>query len=334
MRQFKYLLAVAITVVFAVSASTGQAADVRINIGYAAPEKSSYGVLAAKFEELAEKYSNGSIDVKVRCCTQLATEDEAFKAMQIGTVDMFIITHNNISPHFPLMEAFVLPYVFQSTEHAYKVMDGPIGAEFAGKLEKDTDVHLLTYGYVEYRDFYNSVRPINSIADMKGLKVRTPKNKVMIETHNAFGSSPIPIPWSETLTALQTGAVAGGDSGASFVKSQKFYEIADNLAVLEHFAFFTPLFASQRIMGKLSSEQQDAVRRAATEAGQYQREEMARQLAVARDFLRDKGGMKVTFPDKADFIKAGITVQDNFISEKGDADLKELLLKIRAAAKG
>lgn len=310
-----------------------QAKDVAINLGFAAPKDSAYGVLASKFEELAEEYSGGTLDVKVRCCTQLATEDEAFKAMQLGTVDMYIMTHNNISPHFSPMEAFVLPYIFQSTEHAYDVLDGEVGDGIAAQIRQKTSLELLTFGYVEYRDFYNTERPINNIDDIQGIRVRVPQNNVMIKTHEAFGSVPLPIAWSETLAALQTGTVSAGDSGASFVKSQKFYEIADNLAVLEHFAFFTPMLASKRIMGKLDTEQQDAVRRAARDAGQHQREEMARQLTEARTFLESGGGMTITYPDKAGFITAGLKVQDEFIANGANEATKELILDIRAAAK-
>ena len=316
----------------AVGASAASADNVTVNLGFAAPEDSAYGVLANKFEELAEEYSGGTIDVRVRCCTQLATEDEAFKAMQLGTVDMYIMTHNNISPHFAPMEAFVLPYIFQSTEHAYEVLNGDVGADIANQIKEITSLDLLTYGYVEYRDFYNTERPINSIEDIQGIRVRVPQNNVMIKTHEAFGSVPLPIAWSETLAALQTGAVSAGDSGASFVRSQKFYEIADNLAVLEHFAFFTPMLASSRVMGRLDEDQQDAVRRAAVDAGQYQREEMARQLEVARQFLSAEGGMTITFPDKAGFIAAGIEVQDAFMEDGANDATRALILDIRAAA--
>ncbi len=327
--KFKFTLS---GLAFAIGSSAAFAGDVAINLGFAAPEESAYGVLAAKFEELAEEYSGGSIDVKVRCCTQLATEDEAFKAMQLGTVDMYIMTHNNISPHFAPMEAFVLPYIFQSTNHAYKVLDGEVGAGIAEQIKQKTSLDLLTFGYVEYRDFYNTERPINSIEDIQGIRVRVPQNNVMIKTHEAFGSVPLPIAWSETLAALQTGAVSAGDSGASFVRSQKFYEIADNLAVLEHFAFFTPMLASNRIMGKLDESQQDAVRRAARDAGQHQRVEMARQLEDAREFLAADGGMTITFPDKDGFIAAGIKVQDEFIAEGANDATRALILDIRAAA--
>lgn len=308
-----------------------QAADITINLGYAAAETSAYAILANKFEELAEQYSNGSIDVKVRCCTQLVTEDEAFKAMQLGTVDMFIITGNNVSPHFPLMDAFVLPYIFQSKEHTYKVLDGPVGADFAAKLQAATKVHLLTYGFVGDRDFYNSRGPIMKMADMKGLKVRVPKNQVMIETYRAFGAAPIPLAWADTATALQTGTVDGGDNGTSFIKSQKFYEIMPNLAILEHFSYFSPLFASPRLMGKLDEAQMAAVMKAAKEAGRHHREVMSQQVAEIRKFLTTEGGMKMTTPDKADFIAAALKVQNKFAAEKDD-DFRQLLQAIRDAA--
>jgi TRAP-type C4-dicarboxylate transport system substrate-binding protein len=169
-------------VALTISGQAAYADDVTINLGYAAAEGSSYAILANKFEELAEEYSGGSIDVKVRCCGQLMGEDEAFKAMQLGTVDMHIITGNNISPHFPMMDAFVLPYIFDDKDHAYSVLEGEVGQGIADSLQAATTVHLLTYGFVGDRDFYNSRNAITTMADMDGLKVRVPKNQVMIDT--------------------------------------------------------------------------------------------------------------------------------------------------------
>ena len=324
-------LALAFGLGLGVAAAPAGADDVTINLGYASAETSTYAILADKFAELAEQYSDGSLEVKVRCCAQLVTEDEAFKAMQLGTVDMYIITGNNVSPHFPLMDAFVLPYIFQNKEHTYRVLDGPVGADFAAQLQAATKVHLLTYGFVGHRDFYNGRGPIMTMADMKGLKVRVPKNEVMIETFEAFGAAPIPLPWADTPTALQTGAVDGADNGTSFIKSQKFYEIMPHLAILEHFSYFSPLFASERLMGKLDEAQQGAVMKAAADAGAYHRDVMSKDIAEIRRFLTEEGGMKRTDPDKADFIKAAMAVQDKFAAEKG-AEFQALLKQIRDAA--
>lgn len=331
MKKLKQLLATAVFGSLVIGTPV-LADDVVINLGYAAAEGSSYAVLANKFEELAEEYSNGTIDVKVRCCGQLMGEDEAFKAMQLGTVDMHIITGNNVSPHFPLMDAFVLPYIFNDKDHAYKVLEGDVGAQFAGQLKSATNVHLLTYGFVGDRDFYNSRNPIASVEDMVGLKVRVPKNQVMIDTFTEFGAAPIPLPWADTPTALQTGAVEGADNGTSFIKSQKFYEIMENFTALEHFSYFSPLFASDRIMAKLDDDQRDAVMRAARDAGIYQKEEMSSRIKDIRDFLTGEGGMKTVEFDRTGFIEAGRRVQDRYAAEKGD-EFISLVTAIRNAAK-
>ena len=315
----------------AMTSQLALADKVTINLGYAAAETSAYGILSSKFAELAEQYSGGSIDVKERCCAQLMGEDEAFKAMQLGTVDMFIITGNNISPHFPLMDAFVLPYIFQNKDHAYRVLEGEVGADFANQLQAATGVHLLTFGFVGDRDFYNSRNPITSIKDMAGLKVRVPKNQVMIDTFTEFGAAPIPLPWADTPTALQTGTVQGADNGTSFIKSQKFYEIMPYFTVLEHFSYFAPLFASSRIMSKLDADQRDAVMRAARDAGAYHKQEMGSQIAGIREFLTTEGGMKTVDFERAGFIAAGQRVQDRYASEKGES-FTAFVNAIRAAA--
>ena len=328
----KLKLAVLLTACLLFSAATAAAKPFVINLGFAGAAKgNAYSVLADEFEKLVEEYSNGTMDVKVRCCTQLATEDEAFKGMQLGSIDMYLITSNNISPHYPLMDAFILPYIFQSKEHAYKILEGPVGQKFAEDFQKATGVHLLVYGYVGVRDFYNSEQPITSMADMKGMKVRVPKNQVMLKTYKAFGAAPLPLAWAETPTALQTGTVSGGDNGVTFVKSQKFYEICPNLAITEHFAYFNPLFASNRIMKKMTPEQRDIVRRAAKDAGQRHKVIMDGKIAAVKKFLAGKGNMIITHPDRTDFFAAAFKVQEEFIADKSQ-EMKDLVKAIRAAA--
>lgn len=295
------------------------AADKKVimNVGWSTPADSLYSVPAKKFKELAEKYTNGSVEVKLRCCAQIATEDDAFKGMQLGTVDAYFISQNNVSPHWPLMDVFVLPYVFQSEEHVTKVATGPVGDKIRKQLFADTGVHLLTFGAPSYRDLFDSRRAVNTIEDMKGLKLRVPKNKVMIETFQAFGAEPVPLAWSETPTALQTGTIDGGDNGTSVIKDMKFYEFAKHLVVLDHFAGVSPLFASDRIMKKFSPEQAAAVRKAAIEAGAYHTEVQTKETADVRQWLVEKGGMAMTKPPRGPFIAAAKKVQQEFAKEHG-----------------
>jgi tripartite ATP-independent transporter DctP family solute receptor len=318
-------------IALAISTSGALAADITMNVGFGAPEDSIYGRFGKIFEAKAEEYTNGSVDVKLRCCNQISSEDEGFKALQLGTVDGFFITANNISPHWPLMDVTVLPYIFQNSDHLARVLDGEIGQLMKDKLQKDTSVHLLAFGPALYRDFYNSVRPINTMADMKGLKIRVPKNEVMIATFEAFGANPVPLAWSETPTALQTGTVDGGDNGTSFIRDMKFFEFEPHLVILEHFIAFAPLFASDNFMKKLSDEQSEQIMRAAQDAGAQLSADVATETQEIRDWLVKTGGMAMTTPDKTDFVEAGKGVQQDFAEKRG-ADFVELVTAIQAAA--
>lgn len=308
------------------------AADITMNFGYSAPEDHDYGRMARKFKELVENYTDGAIEVKLRCCSQISTEDDAFKALQLGTVDAYFITQNNISPHWPLMDVFVLPYIFQNRDHIKAVLDGPVGQRMREKLNADTGVHLLTFGGVFFRDMYSVERLIENFDDFAGLKFRVPKNKVMIATISAFGAEPIPLAWSETPTALQTGTIDASDNGIGTIKSMKFYEFAKNLVILEHFSGTSPMLASDRFMGKLSDEQRAQVRKAAEEAGAYMYDFMKADLDELRDWLVTEGGMTRTDPDRARFIAAAKKVQDDFAASSSD-EFRALLAEIVAAAK-
>jgi tripartite ATP-independent transporter DctP family solute receptor len=327
----KLMTAGAVAMGVAMTALPALAADVTMNVGFGAPEKSLYGRFGALFQKHVAEKSGGKIEVKLRCCNQISSEDEAFKAMQLGTVDGFFITANNISPHWSLMDVTVLPYIFQNAAHLDRVLNGDVGTLMKEKLQKDTSVHLLAFGPALYRDFYNSVRPVNTMADMKGLKIRVPKNEVMIATFEAFGANPVPLAWSETPTALQTGTVDGGDNGTSFIRDMKFFEHQPNLVILEHFVAFAPLFASDNFMKKLNDEQRGQIMAAAQAASDEFAKQIATETEEVRSWLVDEGGMARTNPDKADFIKAAQGVQKSFAEKRG-AEFVKLVEAIQAAA--
>ena len=326
-----YNKTLAALIALSLSAGTATAQEITMNVGFGAPEESLYGRFGAIFEELVEEYTDGSVDVRLRCCNQVATEDEGFRAMQLGTVDGFFITANNVSPHWPLMDVTVLPHIFQNTDHLARVVDGEVGDFIKAQLLEDTGVHLLTFGPALYRDFYNSVRPVETMADMAGLKIRTPNNAVMLQTFEAFGANPVPLAWSETPTALQTGTVDGGDNGTSFIRDMSFYEFMPNLVILEHFVSMAPLFASSSFMNRLSDEQKEQVMRAATDAGNQFSDQIRTETEEVRAWLVSEGGMTRTDPDRTDFIVAAQEVQQAVAAERGQ-EFVDLVNMINAAA--
>lgn len=299
-----------------------------MRVGWATPESHTYGLFANRFKELAEKYTNNSVKIKLFHSGQLGTEDSAFKGLQLGSVDGYIITMSNLSPHYPLMDVFSLPYCFESLQHMQKVLRSDMSKEFFREFQKKTGVAILTYGSLDTRDLYNTRKDINTFNDFGGLKYRVPKNEVMIATFKAFGAEPVPLAWSETPSALQTGTVDGGDNGTSTIRQMKFYEMAKHLTVLDHFLAFSPLLVSDRFLKKLSPEEKAALYRAAAEANEYIDEHNFVELEKTRKFLEEKG-MKVTRPDRTPFIEAARKVQEEFANKKGD-EFRKTLEKIRA----
>lgn len=326
----RILLPLGLGLIIGLLSVTANAATVTMNLGWDTPLNSEYGILAKKFKSLVERYSHHQIDVHLRCCGQIGSEDNALTALQLGTADAYIITANNVTTHWPLMNLLVLPYVFHNRSDFLHIIHGKIGNKLKDLCYKETGVHLLTWGAPSYRDAYTTKRPIHSFSDFKGLKYRVPKNKVMIETIAAFGATPVALPWSDTPTALQTGTIDASDNGTSVIKEMKFYQFAKYLVILDHFMAVSPLFASQHFMSRLTPSERKAVLRAAREAGQYQTRIMIKKESAIRKWLHVHGGMTIERPNRAPFIAAARSVQKKF-AKKQSPEFRKMLAQINAA---
>lgn len=312
-------------------AMTPASAKMFMNIGYATNDAHPYGTFMNTFAERFSNLTGGEVKVKVHCCFKMGGEQDMFKKLQLGTLDGTLIAQNNAGPFFPKIDLLVLPYMLQSLEHAHRVVDGDVGKMIWGDMPEKAGVHMVKISLVSFRHIYNTKTAIKSIEDFKPLKYRVPKNVVMVDTYKAFGSDPVPMAWSETLTAVQTGTVDGGDLPIDVIYAQKFHESAKHIAMTGHFALTPPFFVSDRFMKKLSPEQKDAMYMAADIAAAAAREHTRAGLAGVRAKL-EAAGVQFTSPDKTPFIEAAAKVKDEFAKERGP-DYVKLVNAINAAAK-
>ncbi len=301
-----------------------------MNIGYATSDAHPYGTFMNTFAERFTNLTGGEIKVKVHCCFKMGGEQDMFKKLQLGTLDGTLIAQNNAGPFYPKIDLLVLPYMLQSYEHALKVVDGPVGQKIWGNMPKEAGVHLVKISLVSFRHVYNTKTAINSIKDFAPLKYRVPKNVVMVDTYKAFGSDPVPMAWSETLTAVQTGTVDGGDLPIDVIYAQKFHEVAKHVAMTGHFALAPPFFVSDKFMQKLTPAQKETMQMAADIAAAAAREHTLAGLAGVKKKLI-ASGVKFTNPDKKPFISAAAKVHDAFAAKRG-AEYVELIKQINAAA--
>ena len=325
---------IALVVTFIVPTDADHHSALVMTVGYALAEKSVYDTAAKVFAEEFEKRTNGEVTVRTFSSFKMGGEQEMFKKLQLGTLDGTIIAQNNAGPFYEPLDLLVLPYSLQSYEHAEKVLDGPIGQKIWEDMPEKAGVHLVSIVQIAFRHIYNTKQPIENIDDFRQLKYRVPKNAVMVDTYKAFGSDPVPLAWSETLTAVQTGAVDGGDLAIPVLYAQKFHDVAKHLALTGHFAALPPFFVSDKFIKRLSDDQRAALHAAAAVAAEAGRRQSNDEEAEMLRKLTEDHGVGITRPDRAPFIAAAKQVHQAFTdrAEEQGARYIELLELIEDAA--
>jgi len=302
-----------------------------MKLAYGLAKGSTADIFGEAFAKEVEVLTEGSVKARLFCCLKMGGEQEMFKKLQLGTLDATIIAQNNAGPFYPKLDILTQPYIFQSYEHAEAVVDGPIGQAIWADMPQEAGVHLVAITAIAFRHLYNTKHDIHNLNDFKPLKYRVPKNAVMVDTYKAFGSDPIPLAWSETLTAVQTGTVDGGDLTIDVIHSQKFHEVAKHIALTGHFVFTPPFFVSDRFMSKLSDSEKEAVYTAAQRAAKLTRKSVLDNEAALIDTLESKHKVTFTTPDRAPFLKAADTLHQKFILERGTS-YETLIHDIKTAA--
>lgn len=274
--------------------------------------------------DLLKEWTNGRIKLTVYGNMQLGGEKEYLEQAQLGALEIARVSNGVIGPLVDEFNAFNLPYVFRSVDHMHKVLDGPIGQGLLKKLEGSG---LIALGYMDAgsRSFYNDVRPIKSIGDLKGLKIRVMQNPAFVEMVNAMGGNGIPYPFNELYTGLQTRVVDGAENNPPTYLSKKHYEVAKYYTLSEHLMVPEVFVFSKKIWDTLPEEDQKLIRKAGTMAAAKQREFWAAKEKEALVTLKADGYEIITDIDKTDFINATASVREKF-----GAKYTDLIKKVQA----
>ena len=267
------------------------------------------------FKKLVEERSNGDMEILVFPADQLGKQRQMVEGAQLGTVDLVLTSDVLLSSFEKTMGVLNLPYLFRDIDHVSKVLDGDIGRFLSDKLSQKG---LVVLGYWEngFRHITNSKGPINTPADLKGLKIRTPGGYVFVDTFNTFGASATPMSFGELYTALQLGTVDGQENPVAHVLTQKFYEVQKYLSLTRHIHVSEPLVMSQIIYSGLKPEQQKILLDAAQEVAVWMRQEVedleASQLKQLKDLIQ------VNTAERASFEQASEAVYKMHADKFGD----------------
>jgi tripartite ATP-independent transporter DctP family solute receptor len=313
---------------FGLAMSTTLAAQAQeINLRSADIHPDGYPTVeAVKFMgQLISERTNGRIKVQVMPSSVLGSEKDTIEQTRFGVIDLNRV---NAAPFNNLVKETVvlgMPFLFRSTEHMHKTVDGPIGDEILAAFEPHGLIGL-TYYDSGARSFYTTKKPIEKLADLKGMKIRVQQSDLWIAMMQAFGANPTPMPMGEVYSSLETGVVDGAENNWPSYESARHFEVAKNYTLTEHSLNPEILVMSKISWDKLTPEDQKIVRQAAKESTVKMRELWTAREKTSEEKVR-AAGVNVIKVDKSEFSAAMKPVYDKFVT---DEKLKGLLERIQA----
>jgi len=258
----------------------------KLDIAYLlAPPES--GAIALKFfAEEATKRSNGSLNVIFHGGTLLNKELEIMDAVKSGNVAIGSPI-GAASTVFPEMGVFLTPYLVRDYKHAYAMFNGEIGKSLDDLFQKKYKVKILYFFDYGFRHFWNNRKPINTPADLKGLKMRVQQGRVFADTVNGLGASAVPMPWGEVIPAAQQGVIDGADLPIVNINALKVYEVSKFASMTFHNYGPTLVVMNLDIWKSLTPEQQKLITEVSAEAQKKVREatESVDNYAKAKEIL-------------------------------------------------
>ena len=274
-------------------------------------------------EDLIE-ISDGKMALEIYPSQQLGTERECIELLQIGSLDMTKVSVGVMENFAPKMKIFGLPYLFRDKQHAFNILDGPIGQEL---LDEGTQywVKGLCYYDAGSRSFYTKNKPIHTPKDLKGLKIRVMESVTAIDMVKSLGGSATPISWGELYTSLQQGVVDGAENNPPSFYLSRHYEVCKYYSLDEHTVLPDVLIIGTHIWEKLSDQEKKWLKVAVNKSVTYQRKLWAEAEKEAIEEVK-KAGVTIIEPNKEAFSNNVDAVYDSY---KENKDMLDLISRIK-----
>ena len=247
---------------------------------------------ATRFSELVAAKSGGRIKVTVFPGGTLGGDAANVSALQGGTIDVVMLNSGILASQVKDFEVYDFPFMFANAAEADAVVDGPFGQKMHAKLPEKGIVGLA-YTELGFRNITNSRRPIATVDDIAGLKLRVIPNAINVDWVKALGANPTPLAFPEVYAALEQKAIDGQENPLSVILANKFAEVQKYLALTNHQYNPQSLIFSNKVWDTLSPAEQKILQEAAVEAAKYQRKVNREAVAGQLDALK-KAGMQVS----------------------------------------
>ncbi len=321
----KAILAATIATLSLGAASAQAENSVNLKLAYAQNAQPVKDALA-KFGELVEEKSGGSISVTYFPDSQLGGESELVELLQTGAIDMTKVSGGLMGSFSPLYGVFSMPYLFDDQEHFHEVMNSD--AIMDEVYQSTQDQGFVGFGWYDsgQRNFYTKDTPIDEVADLEGKKIRVMQSQTAVDTMKLLGASPVVMAQEEVYTALQQGILDGAENNEFALTTARHGEVVNHYSLDGHTRIPDIILFNSNTLSRLSDAQRDAVMAAIQESTEFQLEKWSEAVNAARDSIRNDFGVEINEVDITPFQEA---VQPMYESLKDKPEQYALYQKIK-----
>lgn len=286
-------------------------AAVTLTLGHGAAPGNPRSVAAEAFAKLVSERTGGNVVIKIAGSEQLGNDVSMLTSLRTGALDLTANSQGAASGLVPELSALGLPFLFKDAEAASKALSGSLGDEL---VKRFAAVNMVPLDWWDngIRHTTNSKRSINTPADLRGLKIRTPADPMTVDIFQALGAATQQIAFSELYIALQQGVVDGQENPLANIHSSKLHEVNKFITLTGHKWESTPFLMSQISARKVKPNELDIIKAAAKEAGVLQRKLMAETDAKLLAEYKTNANVTVNEPDRAAFQAATASVVEKW----------------------
>lgn len=274
---------------------------------------------AYRFAQLVEERTGGRIRIIVRAKGELGDEKAVIRQLRFGGIDFTRVSLSPLADDIPKLNVLQMPFLYRDSEHMWKVLDGEIGNEFL-KAFSGSDMVALAWYDAGARNFYNSVKPIHSVEDMRGLKIRVQESSLMEDAVNALGAIAMPIAYGDVYSDLEKGVIDGAENNWPSYESTGHYEVAGYYTVDEHTRVPEVQLCAEATWNKLSEEDKEIILECAGESAVYEREVWVEREKQSKEIVENSGieVIELSAEEKKEFEEAVSGVYETYCEEYMD----------------
>ncbi|MBQ9155986.1 MAG: DctP family TRAP transporter solute-binding subunit [Eubacterium sp.] len=289
-------------------------------------DEDQYQNFARAFADKVFELSGGEIAIDIVSDSVLGGERDMLEGMSLGTIDMALITNFSLGSFMTEWEMFDLPYIFEDRNQAYSVLDNDeIMDPIEDKLYDKWHVKVLSYGDGGFRHTLNNKRPINSSADMKGLRLRLPETAIYVDAFKAMGANPTTMAFSETFTGVEQGTVDGLELPISSIYSTGYADICEYLSLTGHFYSPFQMDISGFVWENLTDEEKGWFQEAAKAAMEEERIFVQKKEAEFIEKM-EANGLKVNqVSDRESLADAASAIYEKYREEIGSELMDQVM---------